>query len=313
MGRSIRIGSAFGIGLYLHWSFLLILGLMFFLKLGGGVVAALVGTALVVSLFGCVVLHELGHALMARKFGIGTRDITLYPIGGVARLERMSDDPGEEIAIAVAGPAVNVVIAAGLWFGMSLAGLSPWEALSNPQEIGQYGSVAELGMLAMLKVNVMLVLFNLIPAFPMDGGRVFRAVLASFFGRMRATELAVGVAKALAFAFILCGVIGRIPWTQVTVSPFLAIIGFFVLVAGQQELAMLRYQDYARRRGVPETPVSPQEPVTVLPVEHLGPSAYPAQPGFSGFTWDRRHGVWIEWRDGRPVGACSVGRTGPAW
>jgi Zn-dependent protease len=312
MGRSLKIGNAFGIGLYLHWTFLLILALVFAGSLGGGLDSALLSTGFVFALFGCVVLHELGHALMARKFGIGTRDITLYPIGGVARLERMSDDPKEEIAIAAAGPAVNVVIAAGLWLGMSLAGLAPQVTLFGLHDVS-FGSVVEAALSTMLNVNLALVLFNLIPAFPMDGGRVLRAVLALGLGRLRATAMAVQVAKLLAFAFILSGIMGRIPGTEWAVSPFLAIIGFFVLIAGRQELAMMQYQEYARRHGRPQTPPAPQEPVTVLPVDHLEPSAYPAQPNFSGFTWDRRAGVWIEWRDGHPVGACSVGRAGPAW
>src|SRR5436305_2617814 len=133
MGRSLRIGTAFGIGLYVHWSFLIIPLLAISSTWRAGLDQVLLGTGLVFGLFGCVLLHELGHALMARKFGIGTRDITLLPIGGVARLERMSEHPGEEIAIAVAGPLVNVVIAAGLWFVMTVAGLSPF-VLSHSHE-----------------------------------------------------------------------------------------------------------------------------------------------------------------------------------
>src|SRR5262245_34997323 len=122
MGRSWKLGTAFGIGLYVHWSFLLAPALVLMNNWAHGLEAAALAVGVVLAVFGCVLLHELGHALMARRFGIGTRDITLYPIGGVARLERMSDSPLEELAIAVAGPAVNVAIAAGLYAGMALAG-----------------------------------------------------------------------------------------------------------------------------------------------------------------------------------------------
>jgi Zn-dependent protease len=171
MGRSLRIGTAFGIGLYLHWTFLVIPLIAVASGASGpgsGLPQVALSIAFVFGLFGCVILHELGHALMARSFGIGTRDITLFPIGGVARLERMSDHPGEEIAIAIAGPLVNVVIAVGLWFGLELAGLSPVQMSAH-----LVGSplVHQL-LVQVLFANIMLVIFNMIPAFPMDGGRV---------------------------------------------------------------------------------------------------------------------------------------------
>lgn len=309
MGRSWRIGTAFGIGLYVHWTFLLIVALILFPNLAAPW-AALAGLALVFAIFGCVLLHELGHALMARAYGIGTRDITLFPIGGVARLEGMGSTPGQEIAIAVAGPAVNVVIAAGLWIGMSLAGLLPASALSVDVEAS--GSLVD-PLRELLRINIMLVLFNIIPAFPMDGGRVFRALLALFYDRLRATEIAVLVARLVAAVFI----IGGLCWWHIEepidfqMSPMLSLIGFFLLMAGQQELAMLRYQD-ARRRGlVVDDPFATwPRPVVEMPDGPGGPSV---EPGFSGFAWDPRLGVWIEWRDGRPVGACSVGRAGRPW
>src|SRR5213079_1630922 len=110
---------------------------------------------------------------MARTFGIDTRDITLLPIGGVARLERMSEHPGEEIAIAVAGPLVNVVIAAGLWLGLALSGLS----LAAAGEVLLYGPLADRLLVSLFAAKIFLVIFNMVPAFPMDGGRVFRALL----------------------------------------------------------------------------------------------------------------------------------------
>src|SRR5438034_1003084 len=162
MFRSWRLGRAFGIDLFVHWSFLLIPALALYANLGLGVTAAIGAAGLVVAVFGCVLLHELGHALMAKSFAIGTRDITLYPIGGIARLERMPEKPWAEIAIAVAGPLVNVVIAMGLWFGFYLAGRQ--FALDGLY----YGSLSHQLLNQLFLANVGLVLFNMIPAFPMD-------------------------------------------------------------------------------------------------------------------------------------------------
>jgi Zn-dependent protease len=303
MGRSLRIGTAFGIGLYVHWSFLVVPALVIFSTSSSGLETLLLVAGLAVALFGCVLLHELGHALMARRFGIGTRDITLFPIGGVARLERMSEHPGEEIAIAVAGPLVNVVIAAGLWIGMALAGLGNLPFMSI-DELLRYGSVAHVALAFLFQINFSLVMFNLIPAFPMDGGRVFRAILSIGFGRLRGTEIAVGVAKVVAMLFIAAGVLAFIPFAPHFGSPMLAVIGLFVMAAGNQELAMLRYQD--RRRRYAKT-------LDSVPVVEAVHPAQPVQPNFSGFTWDARAGAWIEWREGRVVGATYVNCAGPQW
>jgi Zn-dependent protease len=295
MGRSLRIGTAFGIGLYVHWTFLIIPFIAVASGAGGGLTEMAVSGGLMFGLFGCVLLHELGHALMARRFGIGTRDITLFPIGGVARLERMSDHPGEEILIAVAGPLVNVVIAAGLWLGLSLSGLDP---LYMAQYLSHASAIDRL-LILILSANIVLVLFNMIPAFPMDGGRVFRALLSIGFGRLRGTEIAVSVSKVLAALFVVVG-LASLVGVQVTPfsSPFLAVIGVFIVAAGNQELAMLRYQE--RRQHC-----------TAIPIEQSFHPAPPAQPNFSGFVWDPRAGAWIEWRDGHIVGATYVNGTGP--
>jgi Zn-dependent protease len=302
MGRSLRIGSAFGIGLYVHWTFLIVPLIAVLGGAGAGVENVIFTLAFVVGVFGCVVLHELGHALMARSFGIGTRDITLLPIGGVARLERMSERPGEEIAIAIAGPLVNVVIATGLWFGLNLAGVS----LVQLSQFFAHEPFGERLLAAIMAINIWLVLFNLIPAFPMDGGRVLRALLSLGLGRLRGTEVAVAVSKVLAIAFIAFGILGRVPETDIMVSPFLAVIGLFVMVAGNQELAMLRYQ--ARQRG---RPITIDQPPPVAHVAATYTPAPPSQPNFSGFLWDPRAGAWIEWRNGQVVSATYVNGAGP--
>jgi Zn-dependent protease len=293
MGRSLRIGTAFGIGLYVHWTFLIIPLFAVLSGAGGGFDGIVFSTGLAFGVFGCVLLHELGHALMARSFGIDTRDITLLPIGGVARLERMSDRPGEEIAIAVAGPLVNVVIAGGLVIGLLLAGISgiSW---TESMMSGQLGLRLLIGL---LYTNISLVVFNLIPAFPMDGGRVFRALMSLGFGRLRGTEIAVAVSKVFAAGFVVAG----LWWGQY----FLPVIGLFIMMAGSQELAMLRYQ--ARQRGQGMTV---DQPPAVLPAE---PPAHPVQPNFSGFIWDPRAGAWVEWRNGQVVGATYVNGAAPRY
>jgi len=189
MKWSWKLGTFAGIDVFIHATFLLIIGWvgLSYWQQTGTLVGTLEGILFTLLLFGCVVLHEYGHALTARRFGIKTRDITLYPIGGVARLERMPDKPIQELWVALAGPAVNVVIAV-LLFG--------WLIIS-----GTLTSIASLGLTSgpfierLMLVNITLVLFNLIPAFPMDGGRVLRALLALRLEYTRATQIAASIGR----------------------------------------------------------------------------------------------------------------------
>ena len=161
----------------------------------GGAPAAWEGVAFVIAVFACVVLHEFGHVAAARYFGIKTPDITLLPIGGVARLERMPEEPGQEFVIAVAGPLVNVAIAALIFAALgSSAGASQLAGIDDPR-------MSFLTRLA--GVNVFLVLFNIIPAFPMDGGRILRAALAARLpGRANADRRHDRAGLAFVFAFV---------------------------------------------------------------------------------------------------------------
>ena len=222
MRWSWRIGTLTGIEVRIHVTFLLLL-LWIGAKrwmLGQSLAAALAGVGFIAALFGCVVLHELGHALMARLFGIATRDITLLPIGGVARLERMPDEPAHELWVALAGPAVNAVIAAMLF--ECLVFLHVW---SPPEELTVAGGPF-LERLTM--ANLWLVLFNLIPAFPMDGGRILRASLASRMPHVKATQIAAGVGQGLAVVLGFIGLFG---------NPLLLFIALFVWMGASQEAA----------------------------------------------------------------------------
>jgi Zn-dependent protease len=280
MLRSWKVGSAFGIGIYVHWSLLLLLGWLVLSNLSGASLPMIVYPAvLLAAVFGCVALHELGHALMARQYGIRTRDITLYPIGGVARLERMSERPGEEFWIAVAGPAVNVVLAGLLFPCLLLLGQS-----FIPGELG-FPVVRLMQELAW--INVVLVVFNLLPVFPMDGGRVFRAFLTTFVGSLRATEVAATVGAVLA---LLIGTVGAF----VLGNYLLPLLAAFVFLAGQQELSAVRQREYRRRA----------QPLTVLPAEFADiPVVEPLDEptAFSGVVYDPEYRAWVVWRDGRRV------------
>jgi Zn-dependent protease/CBS domain-containing protein len=223
MKWSARIGTFAGIAVYVHPTFLFVIAWVALEHwyAGQSVAAALGGIAFVLALFLCVVLHEFGHALTARRFGIKTRDITLLPIGGVARLERMPDDPKQELWVALAGPAVNIVIAAVLFVAAQATNtFAPLSTLDMTQ-----GSFVE----RLMVVNLFLALFNMLPAFPMDGGRVLRAVLAIRMDYTRATQLAANIGQGMALLFAFIGLF---------VNPFLLLIALFVWMGAGQEAAM---------------------------------------------------------------------------
>ncbi|HIK92680.1 MAG TPA: hypothetical protein EYG03_11955, partial [Planctomycetes bacterium] len=199
MSKSIRIGTAAGIPVFLHWTFLLIPAYIILsgLATGSPVFGMIADLTFVTAIFACVVLHELGHALAARRFGVRTRDIILMPIGGVARLEKMPKHPREELIVAIAGPAVNVIIASVLLaITVPLIGV---DGLMTPTSLG----TSLVGKV--IAVNLAMIVFNMLPAFPLDGGRVLRALLSLGMGHLRATRIAAKVGQTMA---VLLGVAG---------------------------------------------------------------------------------------------------------
>ncbi len=257
---SWRLGRFAGIAVYMHPTFLLLLAFVAWQhwRIGHSLAAMASGVAFILALFGCVVLHEFGHALTARRFGIRTKDITLLPIGGVARLERMPDDPVQELWVALAGPAVNVVIAAVLYAWLSAASaFAPIEQVDVVQ-----GPFLERLML----VNVFLVAFNMLPAFPMDGGRVVRALLATRMEYTKATQVATALGQGMAFLFGLLGLLSG--------NPMLIFIALFVWVGATQEASVVQIR--SALGGIPVSramitefhSLAPEDPLS-LAVDYL--------------------------------------------
>lgn len=254
---SFRVGAPFGVEVRLHWTTLLLIGVVVVASsLGGGLAAGLAALLTIGVVAGSVTLHELGHIFAAAGFGIRTGGVTLYPFGGVASLSRPARSATEEVVVALAGPAVNVVLAA-------LAALP----------IALFGAVQPF--VTLLAVNVGLALFNLIPAYPMDGGRVLRGGLWSWLGELRATRIAARAGQAMAGLFAIAGLIG---------NPMLLVIGVVVFGQASAELARL---GPARRRseGAPAQEVAWLRPAPRDPI----PS--PDQPPAIGARWLRAFAV----------------------
>ena len=230
-GWSLNIATVSGIPIRLHFSFLLLLAWIAF---SSPPQARWTGVIFMVGVFACVVLHELGHSLTAQRYGIGVAEIVLYPIGGIARMEKMPK-PAQELWIALAGPAVNVVIA-----GILFAVVSATGGFRLQQDVDLLrGDLIQ----RLLYTNIALAVFNMIPAFPMDGGRVLRALLALRMGEVRATEVAAGIGQMLA---IVAGFIALM-----TGQLLLLFIAFFVFIGAGQEASM--YRGKALVEGLPVT------------------------------------------------------------
>ncbi len=262
MKWSWRVARLAGIGVYVHFTFLL---LVLWAAMHGFAAertwtGALSYVGFILVLFLIVVLHELGHALMARRYGIGTRDITLLPIGGIARLERMPEDPKQELAVALAGPAVNVVLAIAIGIGLALAAqVTSWQHVLD----GGNGFFFRL-----FAVNVFLVLFNLLPAFPMDGGRVLRALLAMRTNYLRATRIAASVGQAMA---LLLGLGGLFGFFGTPFNPFLIVIAVFVWFGAAQESNIVKMRSALGTSRVDQLMITDFK--TLAPEETLGRAA----------------------------------------
>jgi Zn-dependent protease len=230
MSWSIRLLSVGGTAVRIHLTFFLLLAWIAAIHWNrGGAAAAIDGVIFILLLFACVLAHEFGHVFAARRYGIGTSDVTLLPIGGVASLERMPEKPSQEIFVALAGPAVNLVIALVL-----VVVLGARFDLSQMAQLEQATSTL-MGRVA--AANVALCVFNLIPAFPMDGGRVLRALLAVPLGYTRATRVAATIGQGLAFVFALLGLLG---------NPLLVLIAVFIFLAASGEAGYVQAREYTR-------------------------------------------------------------------
>ncbi len=251
MSWSLSIGRIGGTAVRIHITFLLFLIWIWFANYQtGGATAAWNGLLFMILLFLCVLAHEFGHVLTARAFGVPTPDVTLLPIGGVARLARIPEAPGQEFLIAIAGPAVNVVIAVALVVFARVH--------IDPQDLAAVGD-ARVGMLDRLaEINLFLAAFNMIPAFPMDGGRVLRAALATQFGHVRATEIAASIGQWVAFALGFLGLF---------YNPLLIFIAIFVYLAAASEAHMVGLR--AASRGVPVTAAMLTRFATLKPTDHI--------------------------------------------
>lgn len=230
MPWSLTLGRFGGTAVRIHVTFLLFLVWIWAAYYRqGGAQAAWDGVLFVALLFLCVLLHEFGHAFAARRYGVKTPDITLWPFGGIASLERMPEKPSEELVVAIAGPAVNVVIALLLILVLG--------ATTNPDELMKIEDPATSMLAKLAGANIFLVLFNLIPAFPMDGGRVLRALLAMRMGFAKATSAAASIGQALA---VVLGLIG------IFTNPMLMIIGVFVFLAASGEAGQVQLKEASR-------------------------------------------------------------------
>ena len=266
MKWSWTVGRVAGIELRVHATFLMLLAWLALAgyRTSGSVAEAFTGVLFALALFGSVLLHELGHALAARRVGVPTRNITLLPIGGVAQLGNIPDEPKQELGIALAGPAVTVLIVVILALSLRLAGL-PVIAAGDTMTPGTVGTfVANL-----LWLNILLFLFNMLPAFPMDGGRVLRALLALRMDYVRAT----GIATRIGYGFaLLFGVVG------VFYNPYLVLIALFVWISAAAEAAAL--QQRSALSGIPVSRVMIEDIRMLAPTDTLNAALEHVLAGF---------------------------------
>ncbi|CAN5636790.1 site-2 protease family protein [soil metagenome] len=260
MGNSIKIGRAFGIDVKIHWTFFVLLAFFAYLSYSttGSLVNALITVGIVVALFLCVVMHEYGHSLVAQRLGVEVQDITLLPIGGLARMKSMPERPMDEVKVALAGPLVNVVLAP-IFVGFAFLAGFDLSTLSNVLEAqDSIGNV----LLYLGGINIFLVVFNMIPAFPMDGGRVLRGLLATRFGPVRATNVSAIIGQFFALAFFLFGLFSG--------NFLLALIAVFIFFGAGSEQQMVRQRETMRGLTVSDVMGTKRRTETVTPYHNFG-------------------------------------------
>jgi len=232
MKANLNLGSISGIKINIHWTFFFLIAWIVFdeLKRGGSTKSTLFNVAFVLAVFLCVVLHELGHALTAKRFGIMTKKITLLPIGGMARLDKIPESPKQELLVVIAGPLVNVAIAIMLYFIIPIQEYTQFNFTETFEALMSLSLQNFLFYLFI--VNVGLVLFNCIPAFPMDGGRILRALLALRMNRVKATQIAASIGQFIAVIFLMIGLL---------YNPFLIFIALFIFLGAYGENQMVQH------------------------------------------------------------------------
>ncbi len=260
MGGAFKIGRVAGIDLKVHWTFFLLLAFYAFAGYqgSGSLTNALITALIIVALFVCVMLHEYGHSLVAQRLGIEIQDITVLPLGGVARLKSLPERPWDEVKIAIAGPLVNVVLAPIFFAIALLLGASPLDIADLLQGGNSLGQIfAYLGF-----INVVLVVFNLIPAFPLDGGRVLRGLLATRLGVVRATDVSAAIGQFFAATFFLIGLLGG--------NFLLALVAVFIFFGATGEAQMVRQQEKTRGLSVSDVMGTKPRTETVTPSHTFG-------------------------------------------
>ena len=252
---------------------------------------ALLYSLLAVAVLACVVLQGLTHVFLAGRLGIGTRDIVLYPFWTSVRLTSISERPWQEIYISVAGPLTHGLISALLALALNWTGQA--STFPGPSEAGFDSSFVAL----LSWCNLFLVVMHLLPFLPLDMGQVFRSALSLTTGRLRATEIASHLSAVGSLGLLVAG----LAWLD---SPLLAFLAVSLYLSCQEDLGRVRY--FASIRA-DRAPTAVPAPSILIPVEQIVDDAcQPPEEGFSGFTWNRKSRLWIQWLDGRAVGANAL-------
>ncbi len=261
MGGSFKIGRFSGIDVKVHWTFFLLLAFFAFIgyQASGSPLGALTAVVMIVALFLCVLLHEFGHSLVAQRLGIEIHSITLLPIGGVSNLESLPEKPADEVKISVAGPLVSVVLAL-FFFGVGLL-LGAVPSIPADDLFTGFGSVGQfffnLGFL-----NILLAVFNLLPAFPLDGGRILRGLLATRLEAVRATDISSTIGQVFAAAFFLIGLLSG--------DILLALVAVFIFFGASGESQMVKQRELTRGLTVSDVMGTKPHTETVTPNHTFG-------------------------------------------